>query len=151
MAACTRALTPLQRRSIQKMCGVGVLAMLTNFSNPHLPNPLLDAVPALTALTPDPHHPSALLAGVVAVLCLLPVALAVWVAGQYLRSEPDEFIRSLVIRALLWGFAVTMAADAILGALMNFHPRPLPLGQLNADVFLLSTAIAFRLVQRSYR
>jgi|CZKF01.1.fsa_nt_gi hypothetical protein len=34
--------------------------------------------------------------------------------GRYLAQETDEFIRMIVVKALLWGVAVSTAVDAIL-------------------------------------
>ena len=136
---------------MQLMGGALILTVLTNLSTPHLPNPLVDVFPGLAQLTIRHGHSSALLVGLLSALSVLPVLLAVWVAARYLKAEPDEFIRALVVRALLWGFAVTMAGDAIAGVYMNFYSRPFPLGVLNADLFFAATGIAFRLLQRSYR
>ena len=91
------------------------------------------------------------LVGVLAAVSVIPVLFAVWVVGSYLKHEPDEFIRALVVRALLWGIAFTMAGDAIAGVLMRFYGGPLPIGVFNADLLFVSTGIAFRLIQRSYR
>ena len=54
---------------------------------------------------------------------VLPVLLAVRTAGRYLSAEPDEFVRAVLV----------------------------PLGLVNADLFLITTGLAFGLVQRSYR
>ena len=151
MSLCNKNLTPLQRRSMRMMGGALILTVLTNLSTPHLPNPLLDIFPGLSQITAHNGHSPALLVGTLSALSLLPVLLAVWVAARYLKAEPDEFIRALVVRALLWGFAVTMAGDAIAGAYMNFYSTPFPLTVLNADLFFVSTGIAFRILQRSYR
>jgi len=156
MPFCNKNLTPLQRRSIQKMGSVLLLTVVTNLTSPHLPNPLFDLFPGLLRFISshqDAHSglSSALLVGSLSAVSLLPVLLGVWVAANYLKAEPDEFIRALVIRALLWGFAVTMAGDAIVGVLMTYYSRPFPISLLNADLFFASTGIAFRLVQWSYR
>jgi len=144
-------MTPLQRRSTQLMGSAMLLTVITNLTTPNLPNPLVDMFPALSQLAAHNAHPSPLLLGVLSALAVLPVLLAVWVAARYLKAEPDEFIRALVVRSLLWGFAITMAGDAITGVLMSVDPRPFPLTILNADLFFASTGIAFRLLQRSYR
>jgi len=151
MPLCNKNLTPLQRRSMQRMSAVLMLTLLTNLSIPNLSNPLLDVFPGLSQLIVPHGHSSVLLVGLLAALSVLPVLLAVWVAGRYLTSEPDEFIRALVVRALLWGFAVTMAGNAVAGVFMNVYSRPFPLTVLNADLFFASSLIAFRVVQRSYR
>jgi hypothetical protein len=151
MSLCSKNLTPLQRRSTQLMGSAMLLTVVTNLTTPNLPNPLVDIFPALSQLAAHNAHPSPLLVGLLSALSVLPVLLAVWVAARYLKAEPDEFIRALVVRSLLWGFAVTMAGDAIAGVLMSVYGRPFPLTLLNADLFFVSTALAFRLLQRSYR
>ncbi len=151
MSLCSKNMTPLQRRSTQLMGSAMVLTVVTNLTTPSLPNPLVDIFPGLSQLAAHNAHPSPLMLGVLSALAVLPVLLAVWVAARYLKAEPDEFIRALVVRSLLWGFAITMAGDAVVGVFMSVYARPFPLTILNADLFFISTGIAFRLLQRSYR
>ncbi|MGB2673105.1 MAG: hypothetical protein WCA94_09305 [Candidatus Acidiferrum sp.] len=151
MQICNKNLTPLQRRSLQLMGSAMIFTVLTNFSTPGVPNPILDLFPSLSQFAVRNGHPSSLLVGSLAAFSVLPVLFAIWVAGRYLKAEPDEFIRALVVRALLWGIAVTMAGDAVAGVFINLYSRPFPIGVLNADLFFISTGIAFRLVQWSYR
>ncbi len=151
MSFCNKNLTPLQRRTMQLMGGVMLLTVVTNLSTPSLANPLVDVFPWLSRLTTQGGHASALVVGTLSAFAVLPVLLAVWVAGRYLKAEPDEFVRTLVVRALLWGFAVTMAGNAVAGVFMNVYLRPFPLTVLNADLFFVATGIAFRLIQWSYR
>ncbi|MGC1617159.1 MAG: hypothetical protein WA765_01590 [Candidatus Acidiferrum sp.] len=151
MQICNKNATPLQRRSLQLMGSAVIFTVLPNFSTPGLPNPILEIFPRLSQLAVRNGHPSSLLVGTLAAFSVLPVLFAVWVAGRYLKAEPDEFIRALVVRALLWGIAVTMAGDAVAGVFINLYSRPFPIGILNADLFFISTAIAFRLVHWSYR
>jgi hypothetical protein len=150
MSLCSKNLTPLQRRSMQLMGSAVLLTVITNFTTPNLSNPLVNIFPPLSQFAHN-AHPSPLLIGLLSALSVLPVLLAVWVAARYLKAEPDEFIRALVVRSLLWGFAVTMAGDAIAGVLMNVYSQPFPLAVLNADLFFISTALAFRLLHWSYR
>jgi hypothetical protein len=150
MHLCNKNLTPLQRRSMQKMSAAMVLTILTNFSTPGMPNPFIDVFPNLTRLLAHPEH-SPVLAGLFAVLSVLPVLGAVWVTAKYLKAEPDEFIRALVVRALLWGFAVAMTGNAIASVYMNLYSRAFPLTVLNADLFFIAGMVSFRLMQRSYR
>jgi hypothetical protein len=150
MSLCSKNLTPLQRRSMQLMGGAILLTLITNFTTPNLSNPLVNIFQPLSQLVHN-AHPSPLLVGLLSALSVLPVLLAVWVAARYLKAEPDEFIRALVVRSLLWGFAVTMAGDAIAGVLMNVYSQPFPLAVLNADLFFISTALAFRVLHWSYR
>jgi hypothetical protein len=150
VSLCSKNMTPLQRRTTQRMGAAILLTVITNFSGSRV-NPLFDIFPALSQVGVHQDHPSVFLVGVLAAISVIPVLFAVWVAGSYLKDEPDEFIRALVVRALLWGIAVTMAGDAIIGVLMRFYGSPFPIGVFNADLLFVSTGIAFRLIQRSYR
>lgn len=64
--------------------------------------------------------------------------------GRYLAAEQDEFVRAIVIRALLWPFAVTISGDAIARVFMQYYFAELPLALLNVDLLFASTGIAFR-------
>lgn len=151
MSLCNKNMTPLQRRSVQR---IGVVSLLTVFTNiTSTSSPLVHLIPSLSLshLTSHQAHLTPLFVATLAIFSLLPVLLAVWTAANYLKAEPDEFVRALVIRALLWGLAVTMAGDAIAGVFMTLDARPFPIAVLNSDLLLASTGIAFRLLQRSYR
>jgi hypothetical protein len=50
MLLCNKNLTPLQRRSMQRMGAALVLTVVTNLSTPNLPNPFRDLFPALSQL-----------------------------------------------------------------------------------------------------
>jgi hypothetical protein len=145
-----KGFTPLQRRSIGRVSAVLFLTVAANFLVTGSSNPLFHLFPPLGRfLTQSP--PSAVLAGLLSVIALVPIVLAVWIAGSYLKAEPDEFVRMLLVRALLWGFAVTMAGDAILGVLTMLYAHPFPISILNADLFIVTTGIAFRLLRWSYQ
>jgi hypothetical protein len=138
MLFLNKSLTPLQRHSMQRIGGVMGLTVVAN-SVPHF-------APALAA-----KHASIVYAVGLCILTLAPVLLAVRIAANYLRHEQDEFIRALVVRALLWAFAITMAADAIVGVLTTVYNHPFPIALLNADVFFASAGISFRLLRRAYQ
>ncbi len=146
---CRKNLTALQRRSIQRTAGVLLLTVITNLFFPRVPNPLLDVFPGLGSFLAR-QHASWGLAGILSALSLLPVVLAVWIAAAYVKAEPDEFVRMLLVRALLWGFTVTMAGDAILGVLNMLYVRPFPGSLLNADLFIVGTVVAFRVLRWGY-
>ncbi|MBT9331223.1 hypothetical protein [Paracidobacterium acidisoli] len=151
MSFClNKHLTPLQRRSIRLMGAALLLVVLTNFTDGKLPNPLVDLFPALAHLSPHPGQ-SAFLIGLISALSAIPVLFAVFVVGRYLSAEPDEFVRALVIRALLWSFAFTMAGNAVADALMQIYSRTFPLTILDGDIFFISFALSLRLMLRTYR
>lgn len=142
---CKKNMTRLQRSSYRWMGGALLLAVFANFLTPLKPDSLVYSVPLLSDLAVAPGHAALWKVIVVAALQLLPVLLAVVVAAHYLAHEPDEFIRAMVMRSLLWGIACTMAADAIAGVVMMTSGNPFPIGLLNADVLCISTAASFRL------
>lgn len=76
-------------------------------------------------------------AAMVSVLSVLPVLAAIGIVGRYLAAEPDEFIRALLTRALLWGFAVAMVGDAVAGALTEVYGGHLPVVVLTRICCLL--------------
>ena len=135
---------------MQRMGGVLMLTVIANLSSPHAPNPLLDLFPGLGHFLAR-QHASVGLAGALSAFSLLPIVFAVWIAATYLKAETDEFVRMLLVRALLWGFSVTMAGDAVLGVLTMLYGRPFPVSLLNADLFIAGTGIAFRVLRWSYR
>ena len=135
MRWCNRQMTVLQRRSMQQLGGVmGLTAGVTLLSRDWFK----------VGQTP-------MWAAVVAVVSVLPVLAMIGIVGRYLASEPDEFIRALATRALLWGLAVTMVGDAVVGALMQMYGGHLTLVVLNADLLFVGTGVAFRVLQRGYR
>ena len=147
---CKNKMTPLQRRSLRWMSAALLFTVLGNFLTPNAPNPLIDMFPFLSVLQVQQGHASVWKVIVVSLLTLLPVLFAVFVAARYLAQEPDEFICTLVTRALLWGIAITMAGDAVLGALMMTYGKPFPVNLLNADLLFAGTLVSFRLVQWRY-
>ena len=136
---CKRQMSALQRRTMQQLGGLmGVTAALT-----------LATTSANRSLSIVERTP--VLGVLLSLVSLLPVLAGIRIVGRYLQAEPDEFVRALVTRALLWGFAVTMAGDAVIGALLAVFGGHLSLVLLNADLLFIGTGISFRLLQRSYR
>jgi hypothetical protein len=147
-----KSISPLQRRSMQRISAVLMLTVLTNFVSPGAANPIqvYRMVPGFARFLAG-QQASAAYAAVLSAFSLLPILLAVWIAVNYLKTETDEFIRTLVVWALLWGFSVTMAGDAVLGVLSTLYSSPFPISLFNADLFLASSGIAFRLLRRGYQ
>ncbi len=133
---CTKNLSSLQRRSLRQLSAAISFTVAVNLFGRH---------------EFQHTHAAAWTLALVAGLSVLPVVFAIWVIGRYLGAEQDEFIRALAVRALLWGLAVTMAGDAVAGALMEYYSRLFPLALLNADLFFASTGLTFRLLQWSYQ
>jgi len=147
---CKNKMTPLQRRSMRLMGAALLLTVCFNFLVPNAANPLAILFPSLKALLATPGHAQKWLVFVLSALMLFPVLMAVFVGARYLAQEPDEFIRAVITRALLWGIACTMITDALIGALMATTGEPFPIVLLNADTLFIGTAVSFRLLMRRY-
>jgi len=106
---------------------------------------LSTGVPALT----DSNHLSATTQFILGLLTVIPIIGTMVVIARYLARETDEYLRSLVVRSILWGFGVVMTVDTIAGALVEYHPHHLPFGLLNMDIFVVTSMIALRLQLRS--
>ena len=57
---------------------------------------------------------------VLAVLPALPIVGVFWTIGRLLVEESDEYIRSLLVRQLLIGSAITLSVATVYGFLENF-------------------------------
>ena len=148
---CRNKMTPLQRRTLLWVSVVMFLTVAANlFIKASPTDPLMEWAPFLSALVIRPGHASLWAMVVVMVVTVFPVLLAMFVAVRYLAQEPDEFIRSMVLQALLWGMACTMAADAIASVIMAADGSAFPMGLINADVFVFAALLSFRLVTWRY-
>lgn len=147
---CKKNMTPLQRSSYRWM-GVALLLTLgANVLTMGVPSEVEHALPFLSVLTVSPANATVWKLIVAAVVMLFPVLLAVFVAARYLSRETDEFIRAMLMRALLWGIAWTLAADAVAGVWMASSGQTLPIALLNGDVLFIATMLSFRVAARSY-
>lgn len=127
---CNKQLSPLQRRTMALFgANLGLTAVLSL---------------ATRDLVKD-VHPSALLIYFTALLPTLPVIGIVATVSRYLTRETDDFIRMIVVQALLWGLGITFVVDTYLGGLLA-HPqifRLIPI--LNIDLFCVSVGVAVRI------
>jgi hypothetical protein len=135
---CKKNLSPLQRRSLAGFAGViactaGLTMMVREaFEHVHL------SLPGIWGL---------------AIIAATPMGVMVFIVGRYLSQETDEFVRMLVVKAMLWGFGVTMVTDTIFSYLAEYAGNGRSNGMLqmlNIDVFFVSAAIALRLMARGY-
>src|SRR5690348_3527489 len=100
---CKQHLNRFQRRSL-RLFGITLLATALLFlANEHFFGTIhgswANAISGLTALP------------FLAMVLLIP---------RYLRQEKDEFVRMLMVWAVLWGFAIPMVVDTIWGFLWRF-------------------------------
>jgi hypothetical protein len=129
MPLCNQHLSPLQRRYL-RLFGA---------------NLLLTAVLVLIAQHRYEHaHTSMVLTYVLAALAAIPVIAVIAVVGRYLARETDEFVRMMVVQALLWGLGVTFVADTFLGCLFAYPSLYTLIPPLNLDLFVVTAGVALR-------
>jgi hypothetical protein len=133
MQTCKRNLSHFQRRTLRQIGG------------------LLGACVALSVATnglSHSHFSPATYFGIAA-LAVVPIVGTMIVIARYLSRETDEYLRSVVVRAILWGFGLVMVADTFFGYITEFTPMHLPFGILNMDIFVIAAMISVRLQLRS--
>ncbi|TCK72530.1 hypothetical protein C7378_2112 [Acidipila rosea] len=80
-----------------------------------------------------------------AMLPALPIFYLIFVVARYLIQEKDEFIRSLIMQAMLCGIGLTLAVDTTWGYLTEIHGTS-PLPQFaNFVLFFVTGALAWRI------
>jgi hypothetical protein len=145
---CRKQLNPLQRRfailfSLTLLATAILFLFQVSFAEGHLGfNHGLSAKPLGYLLN---------------VLPAIPFLAMMFLVPRYLEQEKDEFVRMLVMRALLLGFAVPMVIDTVVGFLWKFWPPAafLPMMKimpmLNVDLLCATALIALRLEGRRYQ
>jgi hypothetical protein len=93
---------------------------------------------------------------VFAVLPAIPTFAILIVLGRYLVRERDEFIRMMVVKALLWGAAVTVAGDMVQSALSALNAifwglDPGSLTIMNFDLFFTASLFSLLIQLRRNR
>lgn len=96
------------------------------------------------------RHPSGGLAYGLALLPALPVVGVLVVVGLYLAEEKDEFLRNLLVQAMVWGMGVTLAVTTLWGFLELFVPVPHLQLYLVFPIFWFVVAVASPLLRRRY-
>ena len=93
------------------------------------------------------HHHAGIgpLAWLVAVLAVAPFLGTILIALRYLAQEKDEFIRTQVERALLYGALITLAITTIYTSLQNYCGFGDPPVMAYVDIFLIAAMFSFRL------
>jgi hypothetical protein len=64
----------------------------------------------------DPEGP---LLWLLAIAPALPIIAVITIMGLYLIEEADEFVRAMLVQAMLWGIGVTLAGCTVWGFLEN--------------------------------
>ncbi len=96
----------------------------------------------------DPHGP---LLWLLAIAPALPIIAVIAIMGLYVVEETDEFQRSILVQAMLWGLGVTLAGCTAWGFLENVElVAHLPLYMV-FPIFCMTMGLAQPLVRRRYR
>lgn len=129
LSLCNRALTPLQRRSIQ-VCGacVALLAFVERIW-----------------FDQAKHNPTLWTIAMFSVLIALPAAAVLFTGFRYMARETDEFVRTLVAHSLLWSLGIILVVDPVLGISLHSDNGMRILPILNLDLFCVITPIALRI------
>jgi hypothetical protein len=130
MLFCNRNFNAFQRRTMQLVGGMlGVCAALSFGSRTLF----------------DPKHFSSATHFAIEVIATIPIIGTLMVIARYLTGETDEYLRSLVVRSILWGFGLVMVTDTLLGSLVQYHSMDLSFGLLNMDIFVVTAIISLRI------
>lgn len=97
------------------------------------------------------YHPTGLLAYLLAILPALPIMAVIGVVALYVTEEQDEFQRALLVRALLWGIGLTLAATTAWGFLEVFSLAPHLDLYLVFPLFCVLAAAANGIVRLNYK
>ena len=81
----------------------------------------------------------------------VPFLTMMFLIPRYLRLEKDEFVRVLVVRSLLWGFALPMVVDTIWGFFSKLWPLGSFIPMMNVDLFCITALFALAIQIRRYR
>jgi hypothetical protein len=130
MLFCNRSFNAFQRRTMQLVGGMLGFCVALSVG----PRALLEY-----------RHLNSLTFYAIAVLATLPIVGTLIVIARYLARETDEYLRSLVVTAILWGFGVVMITDTLLGSLVEHHSMDIPFGLFNMDIFVVTAMIALRI------
>jgi hypothetical protein len=117
---------------------------------------LMGAISAASHFILEGGHRTRFLVALFAALPAIPMLVIILLLGRYLASETDEFIRTMVVKSLLWGAAVTVAGDMAQSALVALSADfwsldPGILTVMNFDLFFFGTAISLAIQLRRYR
>ncbi len=122
-------LSKFQRRSVQLFCSSIVLtAFLTMMVRSWFKD----------------YHPTGAFAWLLAIVPALPFLGTIAIISRYITGEKDEFIRALVLLALLQGAVITLIITVVYSFLQNFLDIKGPPAMFYVDIFLIVSLFALR-------
>lgn len=97
------------------------------------------------------YHPTGALAYLLAILPALPIIGGIVVVGLYLAEEKDEFQRSVLVQAMIWGIGATLSLTTAWGFLEVFKLAPHIELYLVFPLFCVLTGVASSILKARYR
>jgi hypothetical protein len=117
-----------------------------------LPAVMLHAVMLFASVWIIRHHdPQGLLLWSLAIAPALPILVAIGATGLYVVEETDEFLRAVLVQAMLWGMGLTLAGCTIWGALENGALIPHLPPYMVFSIFCAAMGMAQPVVRWRYR
>ncbi|HTV06834.1 MAG TPA: hypothetical protein VME86_15805 [Acidobacteriaceae bacterium] len=142
MLFCKNKVSPLQRRFVT-LFGVTLLATALLF--------MLNVYFREGRLGSSLHSSSQTLSHIFSMLPVIPFLGMMLLIPRYLGQEKDEFVRTLVLRALLFGFAVPMVIDTVIGFLWGPAPLAYAMPMMNVDLFCVTALFVLAYQVRRYQ
>ena len=90
------------------------------------------------------YHPTGAFAWLLAIVPALPFLGTIAIISRYITGEKDEFIRALVLLALLQGAVITLIITVVYSFLQNFLDIKGPPAMFYVDIFLIVSLFALR-------
>lgn len=135
-----KALSPLQRKTLKRIYTQLIVILFVDLT---------------THFTYEYGSLSKTTLSLFTLLLAFPVLSTIIILGRYLANETDEFVRMMVVKALLWGAAVIVAGDTIQSVLQAWGvPWDLSSGgliYLNSSLFLPAFLMALAIQLRRNR
>jgi hypothetical protein len=97
------------------------------------------------------YHPTGFPAYLLAVLPALPIIAVIAIVGLYIAEIKDEFQRSVIIQALVWGIGATLAATTAWGFLEVFSLVPHAPLYLVFPLFCVCAGVSNGVLKLRYR
>jgi hypothetical protein len=96
-------------------------------------------------------HPTGFFAMVCAIVFTSPMLAGFVVYAIYLGEEKDDFQRTILIRALLWGTGVVLSVTTLWGTMENFGVGPIFRVRWVMPLFIIPYFVALFVMGRRYK
>jgi hypothetical protein len=96
-------------------------------------------------------EPTGPAAWALALIPALPILAIIAIMGLYLKEEADEFVRNLLVEAMLWGVGLTLAIMTVWGFLEIYADAPKLPSFWAFPIFCFGMGVAQPFVRRRYQ